>query len=95
MNQAMDEGKACTWDPDRQQRLVHSLQTKYRRFFTSQRTTTMSLTATVSTLHNVYFVKYDVTVSFLAQVLDTVYFVSHEFVVDTVTYFGGNHGSRV
>ena len=29
-------------------------------------------------LHNVYFVKYDVTVSFLAQVLDTVaYFVSH------------------
>ena len=34
-------------------------------------------------VHNVYFVKYDVTVSFLAQVLDTV------------TYFGGNHGSRV
>ena len=32
----------------------------------------------ISTLHNVYFVKYDVTVSFLAQVLDTVtYFVSH------------------
>ena len=30
------------------------------------------------TLHNVCFVKYDVTVSFLAQVLDTVtYFVSH------------------
>ena len=30
------------------------------------------------TLHNVYFVKYDVTVSFLAQVLDTVtYFVSY------------------
>ena len=29
-------------------------------------------------MHNVYFVKYDVTVSFLAQVLDTVtYFVSH------------------
>ena len=29
-------------------------------------------------LHNVYFVQYDVTVSFLAQVLDTVtYFVSH------------------
>ena len=28
-------------------------------------------------LHNVYFVKYDVTVSFVAQVLDTVtYFVS-------------------
>ena len=31
-------------------------------------------------VHNVYFVKYDVTVSFLAQVLDTVtYFVSHVF----------------
>ena len=30
------------------------------------------------TMHNVYFVKYDVTVSFVAQVLDTVtYFVSH------------------
>ena len=28
--------------------------------------------------HNVYFVKYNVTVSFVAQVLDTVtYFVSH------------------
>ena len=50
----------------------------------------------MGTLHNVYFVKYDVTVSFLAQVLDTVtYFVSHVLVVDTVTYFGGNHGSRV
>ena len=40
------------------------------------------------TLHNVHFVKYDVTVSFMAQVLDTVaYFVSHVLVVDTVTYF--------
>ena len=39
-------------------------------------------------LHNVHFVKYDVTVSFMAQVLDTVaYFVSHVLVVDTVTYF--------
>ena len=39
-------------------------------------------------LHNVQFVKYDVTVSFMAQVLDTVaYFVSHVLVVDTVTYF--------
>ena len=29
-------------------------------------------------VHNVYFVKYDVTVSFMAQVLDTMtYFVSH------------------
>ena len=40
-------------------------------------------------VHNVYFVKYDVTVSFMAQVLDTVtYFVSHVLAVDTVTYFG-------
>ena len=39
-------------------------------------------------LHNVYFVKYDVTVSFVAQVLDTVtYLVSHVFLVDTVTCF--------
>ena len=47
-------------------------------------------------LHNVYFVQYDVTLFFLAQVLDTVtYFVSQVLVVDTVTYLGGNHGSRV
>ena len=39
-------------------------------------------------VHNVYFVKYDVTVSFMAQLLDTVtYFVSQVSVVDTVTYF--------
>ena len=44
----------------------------------------------------VYFVQYDVTVSFLAQVFNTVtFFVSQVLVVDTVTYFGGNHGSRV
>ena len=37
-----------------------------------------------STLYNVYFVKYDVTVSFMAQVLDTVtYFVSQ--VLDTAS----------
>ena len=41
------------------------------------------------TVHNVYFVKYDVTVSLMAQVLDTVtYFVSHVLEVDTVTHFG-------
>ena len=35
-------------------------------------------------LHNVYFVKYDVTVSFMAQILDTVtYFVSQ--VLDTAS----------
>ena len=35
-------------------------------------------------VHNVYFVKYDVTVSFLAQLLDTVtYFVSQ--VLDTAS----------
>ena len=39
-------------------------------------------------MHNVHFVKYDVPVSFMAQVLDTVaYFVSHVLEVDTVTYF--------
>ena len=37
-----------------------------------------------SALHNVYFVKYDVTVSFLAQEFDTVtYFVSQ--VLDTAS----------
>ena len=37
-----------------------------------------------SAVHNVYFVKYDVTLSFLAQVLDTVtYFVSQ--VLDTAS----------
>ena len=42
----------------------------------------------IQPVHNVHFVKYDVTVSFMAQVLDTVaYFVSHALVVDTVTYF--------
>ena len=39
-------------------------------------------------MHNVYFVQYDVTVTFLAQVLYTVtYFVSKVLAVDTVTYF--------
>ena len=39
-------------------------------------------------MHNVYFVQYDVTVTFLAQVLDTAtYFVSQVLVVDTATYF--------
>ena len=49
------------------------------------------------TVHNVYFVKYDVTVALMAQVLDTVtYFAGLDApVVDTVIYFGGNHGSRV
>ena len=58
-------------------------------------------------LHNVYFVQYDVPVSFLAQVLDTgTYFFSlyilrilafyaPNLVYDTGSYFGGNHGSRV
>ena len=38
----------------------------------------------IDAMHNVYFVKYDVTVSFMAQVLDTVtYFVSQ--VLDTAS----------
>ena len=42
----------------------------------------------IATLHNVYFVQYDVTSPILAQVLDTVtYFVSQVLVVDAVTYF--------
>ena len=56
-------------------------------------------------MHNGYFVQYDVTESFLAQVLenrnvsqvlvvDTVTYFDI-LVVDTVTYFGGNHRARV
>ena len=36
------------------------------------------------TLHNVYFVKYDVTVSFMAQVLDTVTYLVPQ-VLDTAS----------
>ena len=43
-----------------------------------------SLTNLVNPAHNVHFVKYDVTVSFMAQVLDTVtYFVPQ--VLDTAS----------
>ena len=49
----------------------HQLHCGHRRYLYHQGTQNR-------TLHNVYFVKYDVTVSFVAQVLDTVtYFVSH------------------
>ena len=63
--------------------------------------------STTGPVHNVYFVQYDVPVSFLAQVLDTgTYFFSlyilrilafyaPNLVYDTGSYFGGNHGSRV
>ena len=37
-----------------------------------------------STLHNVQFVKYDVTVSFMAQVLDTVTYLVPQ-VLDTAS----------
>ena len=53
------------------------------------------------TLHNVHFVKYDVTVSFYDDVSDTIRRrggdrgIFTEEGVDTVAYFGGNHGSRV
>ena len=52
-------------------------------------------------LHNVYFVKYDVTVSFYDAVSDTIRRrggdrgIFTEEGVDTVAYFGGNHGFRV
>ena len=43
-----------------------------------------SIRERLDALHNVYFVKYDVAVSFMAQVLDTVtYFVSQ--VLDTAS----------
>ena len=52
-------------------------------------------------LHNVHFVKYDVTVSFYDAVSDTIRRrggdrgIFTEEGVDTVAYFRGNHGFRV
>ena len=52
-------------------------------------------------LHYVHFVKYDVTVSFFDAVSDTIRRrggdrgIFTEEGVDTVAYFGGNHGFRV
>ena len=54
-----------------------------------------------NTVHNVHFVKYDVAVSFYDAVSDTVRRrggdrgIFTEEGVDTVAYFGGNHGFRV
>ena len=51
--------------------------------------------------HYVHFVKYDDTVSFYDAVSDTIRRrggnrgIFTEEGVDTVAYFGGNHGSRV
>ena len=55
----------------------------------------------LGTVHNVHFVKYDVTVSFYDAVSDTIRRrggdrgIFTEEGVDTVAYFGGNHGFRV
>ena len=54
-----------------------------------------------TTLHYVHFVKYDDAVSFYDAVSDTIRRrggnrgIFTEEGVDTVAYFGGNHGSRV
>ena len=54
-----------------------------------------------SPVHNVHFVKYDVTVSFDDAVSDTIRRrggdrgIFTEEGGDTVAYFGGNHGFRV
>ena len=53
------------------------------------------------TVHNMHFVKYDDAVSFYDAVSDTIRRrggnrgIFTEEGVDTVAYFGGNHGSRV
>ena len=58
-------------------------------------------TWTINPLHYVHFVKYDVTVSFYHAVSDTIRRrggdrgIFTEEGVDTVAYFGGNHGFRV
>ena len=55
----------------------------------------------VLTMHYVHFVKYDDAVSFYDAVSDTIRRrggnrgIFTEEGVDTVAYFGGNHGSRV
>ena len=57
--------------------------------------------ALVTAVHYVHFVKYDVTVSFYDAVSDTIRRrggdrgIFTEEGVDTVAYFGGNHGFRV
>lgn len=54
-----------------------------------------------NTVHYVHFVKYDDAVSFYDAVSDTIRRrggnrgIFTEEGVDTVAYFGGNHGSRV
>ena len=61
----------------------------------------MSLSEGFGTLHYVHFVKYDDAVSFYDAVSDTIRRrggnrgIFTEEGVDTVAYFGGNHGSRV
>ena len=55
----------------------------------------------MATMHYVHFVKYDDTVSFYDAVSDTIRRrggdrgIFTEEGVDTVAYFGGNHGFRV
>ena len=55
----------------------------------------------VAAVHYVHFVKYDDAVSFYDAVSDTIRRrggnrgIFTEEGVDTVAYFGGNHGSRV
>ena len=63
--------------------------------------TQLEIFCTISTLHIVHFVKYDDAVSFYDAVSDTIRRrggnrgIFTEEGVDTVAYFGGNHGSRV
>ena len=58
-------------------------------------------TSISTTVHYVHFVKYDDAVSFYDAVSDTIRRrggnrgIFTEEGVDTVAYFGGNHGSRV
>ena len=63
--------------------------------------TTVYYTLLYTTVHNVQFVKYDDAVSFYDAVSDTIRRrgenrdIFTEEGVDTVAYFGGNHGFRV
>ena len=61
----------------------------------------LEIKLTSTALHYVHFVKYDDTVSFYDAVSDTIRRrggdrgIFTEEGVDTVAYFGGNHGFRV
>ena len=64
-----------------------SLCIRYRAFFNTELPTEQS---THSALHNVYFVQYDVPVSFLAQVLDTGTYFFSLYILRILAFYAPN-----